>query len=200
MVCDDCERAASGRTRTTVGKRSHDREEEVRGSPLAGVLLGQKLRRFTYGCGSPRGTLCFAGDDAVDIPLVVVAVAFVGEVVDPVGVEIAVVDEGAELEDRFGALESPAVAGDVHTVFDDVSAGALDDAGRDRPPLLEGGGVQGRLEPLGGECEQLRRGGQVPKRRRGFGVPMYVESHGSRGARRCRRDTSPATCSRQGHV
>src|SRR5260370_35609784 len=55
--------------------------------------------------------------------------------------EVAVCVDGSEFEDGFGALESPAGAGDVHPVFDEVSAGAFDDTGRDRPAVLERGGV-----------------------------------------------------------
>ena len=69
---------------------------------------------------------------------VVVAVVFLGEVVGPVGVEVVVAGQGAEFEDGFGALQAPAGAGDVHAVFDEVAAGAFDDAGGDGPALGEG--------------------------------------------------------------
>ena len=39
---------------------------------------------------------------------------FLGEVPGPVLVEVAVADEGAELEDGFGAVEAPAGASEVH--------------------------------------------------------------------------------------
>jgi hypothetical protein len=45
-----------------------------------------------------------------------------------------------EFEDCLGAGQSPAGAGDVHPVFDEV-AGALDDSGGDGSSLGEGGGV-----------------------------------------------------------
>src|SRR5258706_15896683 len=61
--------------------------------------------------------------------------------VGPVGVEVAVTGQGAEFEDGFGAVEAPAGAGDVHAVFDEVAAGAFDDAGGDGPTGGEGGGV-----------------------------------------------------------
>jgi hypothetical protein len=38
--------------------------------------------------------------------------------VGPVGVEVAVGDEGAEFEDGFGTVEPPAGAGDVEAVAD----------------------------------------------------------------------------------
>jgi hypothetical protein len=69
------------------------------------------------------------------------ALVFLGEVPGPVGVEVAVADQGAEFEDGFGAVEVPAGAGDVHAVGDEVAAGAFDDSGRDGPALLQGVGV-----------------------------------------------------------
>ena len=56
-----------------------------------------------------------------------------GEVVAPVVVEVAVADHGAQGEDGFGALESPACSGDVEAVADQVAACSFDDAGRDGP-------------------------------------------------------------------
>ena len=53
-------------------------------------------------------------------------VSFLGEVKTPVLVEVTVGDDGAQLEDRLGAGESPAGAGDVEAVFDEVPAGAFD--------------------------------------------------------------------------
>ena len=64
---------------------------------------------------------------------------FLVEVVVPVVVEVAVDADCSELEDGFGSVESPAGAGDVHAVFDEVAAGALDDAGGDGPAVGEGG-------------------------------------------------------------
>ena len=77
----------------------------------------------------------------VEVAGFVDVVVFLVEVVALVVVEVAVGFEGAQFQDRFGAGESPAGAGDVHPVFDEVSAGSLDDAGGDRPPILQGGGV-----------------------------------------------------------
>ena len=46
------------------------------------------------------------------------------------------------VKDRMDiAGQAPAGAGDVHAVFDEVAAGALDHARRDRPAVLKGGGV-----------------------------------------------------------
>src|ERR1700686_3996612 len=70
-----------------------------------------------------------------------VALVFAVEVVGPVGVEVAVGVQGAEFEDGFGGVGAPAGAGDVHAVFDQVAAGAFNDAGGDGPPAGQGGGV-----------------------------------------------------------
>jgi hypothetical protein len=61
-----------------------------------------------------------------------------GEVVLPVGVEVAVGGDGAEGEDRLGAVKAPAGASQVEAVGDDVPAGAFDDAGGDGPAFGEG--------------------------------------------------------------
>ena len=63
------------------------------------------------------------------------------EVEAPVVVEVAGGDEGAELQDGLGAFEAPSCACYVHSVLDDVPAGALDDPGGDGPALRERGGV-----------------------------------------------------------
>src|SRR5664280_2067016 len=71
------------------------------------------------------------------------SVVFAGQVPGPVGVEVAVAGQGEEPQDGFGAVQAPAGAGDVHPVLDQVvvAAGALDDAGGDRPSGREGGRV-----------------------------------------------------------
>src|ERR1700722_16153055 len=71
----------------------------------------------------------------------VVALGFAGAGVGPVGVVVAVGVQGAEFEDGFGGGDSPAGAGDVHAVFDQVAAGAFDDAAGDGPAVGQGGGV-----------------------------------------------------------
>src|ERR1035438_8969174 len=63
------------------------------------------------------------------------------EVEAPVVLEVAGGDEGAELEDGLGAFEAPSRACDVHSVFHDVPACALDYPRGDGPALGEGGGV-----------------------------------------------------------
>src|SRR6266702_4179528 len=96
---------------------------------------------MAHGCGSSEGATCRLGDDVAGVTGFVYAVLFLGEVVAPVFVEVAVGGDGAEFEDGFGAVQAPAGAGDVHAVFDEVSAGAFDDAGGDRPAGGQGGGV-----------------------------------------------------------
>jgi hypothetical protein len=73
-----------------------------------------------------------------------------GAVEAPVGVEVAVAPQRAQLEDGLGALEAPAGAGDVEPVADQVPAGPLDHAGGDRPAAAERGVVAEEL-PLGGQ-------------------------------------------------
>ena len=44
----------------------------------------------------------------------------------PVRIEIAVDVKRPEFEDGFAALQSPPGTGDLHTIFDEVTAGAFD--------------------------------------------------------------------------
>jgi hypothetical protein len=69
------------------------------------------------------------------------ALVFAGRVEDPVVLEVVVRDQCAESEDGFGAVEAPAGAGDVEAVGDQVTAGAFDGAGGDRPAGFECGVV-----------------------------------------------------------
>lgn len=57
------------------------------------------------------------------------ATVLLGELPGEVGVEVAVADQGPEFEHGFGAGQGPAGTCDVEAVFDQVAAGALDDAG-----------------------------------------------------------------------
>lgn len=75
-------------------------------------------------------------------------VVFLGEVVAPVVVEVAVADQGAQGEDGFGAVQSPAGSGDVEAVADQVAAGSFDDVGDDEPARAAGTLQYGKL-PLG---------------------------------------------------
>jgi hypothetical protein len=51
----------------------------------------------------------------------------------PVSVEVTVCEQCTQFEDRLGTVEAPACTSDAHAVLDDVAAGPLDGAGRDRP-------------------------------------------------------------------
>jgi hypothetical protein len=74
---------------------------------------------------------------------------FAGRVEVPVVLEVAVRDQCAELEDGFGSVESPAGAGDVEAVGDQMSAGAFDGACGDRPAGCECGVVVELVEVAG---------------------------------------------------
>jgi hypothetical protein len=89
-------------------------------------------------------------DDVVGVAGVVDASLFLWEEVAPVLLEVAVGAQGSELEDGFATFESPAAAGDVHADFDEVAAGALDDASGDWPTWFEGGGIV-QVGPLVGQ-------------------------------------------------
>jgi hypothetical protein len=75
---------------------------------------------------------------------------FLAQVEGPVGVEVAVGVQGAQLEDGFGAVQAPAGAGDVQPVADQMPTCSLDHAGGDRPAALKRGVVAQEL-PLGGQ-------------------------------------------------
>src|SRR3989442_4436612 len=78
----------------------------------------------------------FDGGGVVAAQVVLGAVALL--VVVHVVVEVAVDDDGAELEDGLGAVGGPSRACDAEPVLDDESAGSLDHAGGDGPSLFEG--------------------------------------------------------------
>ena len=78
----------------------------------------------------------------IQVPFLVYAPILLRNVVAPVGSEVAILAQDAESEDGLGALQPPAGTGDVHAVLDEMPARALDDAGDDRPALLEDGGLE----------------------------------------------------------
>src|ERR1022692_3382950 len=84
----------------------------------------------------------------------VVALAFLLDVVGPVGAEVAVGFDGAQAQDGFGACQAPACAGDAEAVGDQVAAGSLDDCGGDGPAAGQGAGVVqvGELAGQVAEC------------------------------------------------
>src|ERR1017187_8591695 len=59
----------------------------------------------------------------------------------PVLVEVAVADQGTELEDGLGPGEPPSCACYGHSVLDQVPACSFDDPGGDRPAPGQRGGV-----------------------------------------------------------
>src|SRR5215813_14868276 len=89
------------------------------------------------GCGSFEVSWLRCEDEAVAVFRAVDAFVLAAEVEAPVVLEVAAGDDGAELEDRPGAFESPSRARYVHSVLDDVPAGALDDPGGNGPALLQ---------------------------------------------------------------
>src|ERR1700750_1369504 len=95
----------------------------------------------SVGCGSFEGSWFRCEDMAVAVSGVVDAFVLAAEVETPVVLEVAGGDEGAELEDGLGAFEAPSCARYVHSVLDDVPAGALDYPGGDGPAFLQRGGV-----------------------------------------------------------
>src|SRR2546428_3262996 len=127
--------------------------------------------RAFWSCGEVEfldGVLVVAGKVVLAaVPLLVIA---------HVVVEIAVDDDGTDLENVLGAAGRPPRSCNSETIFDNESAGALDHARGDRPPLLEGlvvlhvllvvvqvgdGPVEvGEVEvPLAGVCAGLRGDG-----------------------------------------
>src|SRR6266568_906399 len=102
--------------------------------------------------GSPTGAalLEWAESGGEVIARLVDPFVLFAQVVGPVVVEVAVGADGAEFEDGFCSGQAPAGAGDVHAVFDQVTAGALDHPGGDRPAAGERGGVV-QVGLLGGE-------------------------------------------------
>jgi hypothetical protein len=70
-----------------------------------------------FGCGSFGVSWLRCEGEAVAVFRVVNAFVLAAEVKAPVGFEVSVGDDGAELEDGLGAFESPSCARYVHSVF-----------------------------------------------------------------------------------
>ena len=98
-------------------------------------------RRFRVGCGSFEVSWLRCGGEVFAVNGSVDALMFLAQVEAPARVEVAAGDDGAELQDGLGAFESPSRARDIHSVLDDVPAGALDDPGGDGPAFVQRGGV-----------------------------------------------------------
>ena len=71
----------------------------------------------------------------------------------PVRIEIAIDVKRPEFEDGFAALQSPPGAGDLHAIFDQVTACAFDYTRSDGIPLGQGVGIvekRGVIGQIGG--------------------------------------------------
>src|SRR5664280_3226499 len=68
----------------------------------------------SIGCGSSGGTSRCLWEDVLGVAGLVDAVTFLGEVVAPVVVEVAVAGDGAQFEDGLCAGEPPSGAGEIH--------------------------------------------------------------------------------------
>src|SRR6266542_2200831 len=99
-----------------------------RGASFWGVCHFRAFRS----CGEAE-VLDTGGVVAGQVALAAVAVLVVPHVV----VEVAVNDDGAELEDDLGAVRGPSGPGDPESVLDDEAACSLDHAGGDWPSLFE---------------------------------------------------------------
>src|ERR1039457_1928598 len=97
------------------------------------VFMRGVLFRVFRSCGETEG-LDDGGVVAGEVVLLAVALRVVAYVV----AEVAVDDDGAELEDDLGTVEGPPGACNSEPVLDDESAGSLDHAGGDRPAFREG--------------------------------------------------------------
>src|SRR5664279_1955093 len=140
--------------------------------------------RKSLGCGSSGGASRRVRNDVAGVAGLVDAVAFLGEVVAPVVFEVAVAAKRAEPEDGLGTAESPAGAGEVHPVFDQVAAGAFDDPGGDRPAFRQRGrvvqvpGLVGQVGGAGigagpfGAVELGHRGGTPDRAGHPGGLPV----------------------------
>src|SRR5262249_32843336 len=95
-----------------------------------------------HGCGS-FGVSSGGESEVVGVLVAaeVVALVFLGDVPVPVGAGVAAGGDGAQPEHGLGSGQAPAGAGDAHPVLHQVAAGALDDAGGDRPALGQGARV-----------------------------------------------------------
>src|SRR5438093_13071679 len=67
----------------------------------------------------------------------------------PVRIEIAIDVKSSELEDRFTSLQPPPGAGDLHTIFDEVTASTCAHARGDRVSLGQGERLAERRRMIG---------------------------------------------------
>ena len=76
-----------------------DEDLDGHGTHCAGTIFGHDISGKRIGCGSSGGTSRGLWDDVLGVAGLVDAVTFLGEVVVPVVVEVAVAADGAEFED-----------------------------------------------------------------------------------------------------
>src|ERR1035437_4759040 len=106
-----------------------------------GQVMDIARQHIRDGCGSTGVSWLRCEDEVIAVFDVVDALVLWASVVAPVGVEVAVGDQGAELEYGLGAFEAPPRARYVHSVLYQIPAGALDYAGGDGPAPGQRGGV-----------------------------------------------------------
>lgn len=112
-----------------------------------------------------------------------------GGVEAPVGVEVAVGDGGAKSQDGFGSGQAPAGAGDVEAVGDQMTAGALDSAGGDRPAVVEGRVVRSDVLCGGPQMQRAIHVGPTGKQP----LALAVANNGAEQPRKATmRDERPA--------
>src|SRR5664280_2037023 len=83
-----------------------EKNDQIARAEVAGRNLARPLTRPTsisVGCGSSGGTSRCLWDDVLGVAGLVDAVTFLGEVVAPVVVEVAVAGDGAQFEDGLCA-------------------------------------------------------------------------------------------------
>src|SRR5438270_7144836 len=107
----------------------------------APIIRGAGRTGIGVGCGSFEVSWLRCEDIGLAVFRVVDEFVLAAEMEAPVVLEVAGSDEGTELQDGLGAFKAPSRACDVHSVFHDVPAGALDDPGGDGPALPQCGGV-----------------------------------------------------------
>src|ERR1035437_7303316 len=123
---------------TRIGPCGQGRKPRLNCGDALETPIGIEPTTYSLGCGSPGGTSGSGCDCHVGVAGFVHLVQFLVEVERPVLLEVAVAAQGTEFQDGFCAVESPACARQVEPVFDQVSACAFDDPGRDRPALFAG--------------------------------------------------------------
>src|SRR5664279_5293820 len=125
-------------------------QSSIRRKDVRNRWPGPVLAWIVVGCGS--SAVSWGSGCKIELLVVVevVAAEFLLLVPLPVLVEVAVGDDGAQVQDGFGARGGPPRAGDVHPVLYEESCCAFDDPGGDLPAVGQGGGVV-QVRGLGGQ-------------------------------------------------